>query len=92
MFGKMKSYLSEANQTALTHVDIPDQAALWQWILPIWNHHFDGAYTPTWIVILDVFLADEAWEKIVTKFGTFGPHKRVVDKEQLDFNLAKQYK
>eukprot|EP00957_Ditylum_brightwellii_P030393 2301935-Ditylum_brightwellii.AAC.1 len=28
----------------------------------------------------------------MTKFGTFGPHKRVVDKEQLDFNLAKQHK
>eukprot|EP00957_Ditylum_brightwellii_P128485 9799957-Ditylum_brightwellii.AAC.1 len=33
----------------------------------------------------------DAWEEISNRFGTFGPHKCIVEKENLDRSLARQH-
>eukprot|EP00957_Ditylum_brightwellii_P091395 6958734-Ditylum_brightwellii.AAC.1 len=42
--------------------------------------------------MLSCFLTLEAWDEIVDKVGIYKPHKRVVDKDQLDEHLGKQHR
>ena len=82
MFRKMKKYTKGNNASALTHVDIPDENKLWRWMLPIWKNKLNIPAEKA--IILSCFLSLDAWEEIVDKVEIFGPHKHVVDKEQLD--------
>ena len=90
MFRKMKQYTKGKNAAALTHVDIPDENKLWSWMLPHWKNKLNISAEKT--ILLSFFLALYVWEEIVEKMGIFGPHKRVVEKEQLDEQLGKQHK
>eukprot|EP00957_Ditylum_brightwellii_P002321 178873-Ditylum_brightwellii.AAC.1 len=83
----MKNYTKESNSTALTHIDIPNETQLWRWMQLIWKQKLQSE--PEKILVLTIFLTIEAWEEVVDSLGSYGPHKRVVDKQQLGSNLSK---
>eukprot|EP00957_Ditylum_brightwellii_P050521 3831934-Ditylum_brightwellii.AAC.1 len=59
----MKTYMKESNSAALTHVDIPDENKLWQWMQLIWKQTLQ--LEPEKILLLATFLILDAWEEVV---------------------------
>eukprot|EP00957_Ditylum_brightwellii_P206408 15348296-Ditylum_brightwellii.AAC.1 len=86
----MKTYMKESNSAALNHIDIPDKNKLWCLMHVIWKQKLQ--LEPEKILLLATFLTIEAWEEVVDSLGSYGPHQRVVNKQQLDANLSKQHR